>query len=129
MPDRKISSGVPHIRAMKFDVPEMVPDDPTEYLRLYDEKGNALEEWIHWDQAAGKLIKGGKPRPKKMVPTGSIKEHDYQCEDCGSSLAAVSDPSRPGLRAMACSRIDLSTAPKPEDMTVIECGRHRLDAA
>jgi hypothetical protein len=68
------------------EVAEMVPEDSIEYLQLHDEKGNPLDEWLHFDPVTQKPIKGPKPKKPKMIPTGSMKQVDLVCHDCGRQL-------------------------------------------
>lgn len=141
-----------HIRPLKPDEPEMVPEDEIEYVQLHDGKGNELNEWIHFEPGTGKAIKGPKPKTKKLIPTGSMKQVDEKCSDCGSTL--VNGTGR-NFRHMVCARINPADprfvavsgtktnakgrvvpaivplhdpgAPQPQPNTVIECGRYGLD--
>lgn len=121
-----------HIRAMKPAEPETAAEEDIQYVQLHELKGNevvAINEWVHWDPATSKMLKGPKPTAKKARPTGGMIAVDVLCADCGAHLQAGHKwptPKSEGVYYLICSRLvnlgykGLMPEPKPD--TVIECG-------
>jgi hypothetical protein len=117
----------------------MVPEDQIEYTQLYDDKDKALDEWIHFDMLTQHAVKGPKPKTKKLIPTGSMKQVELDCSDCGADLR----PSAAAEGLFVCARLHAQRldavevrdergqpallvddeAPKPKAHQVLECGR------
>lgn len=126
-----------HLRPMTPPEPEMMSEDDIAYSQLYELQGKklvALDEWVHWDPATGQAVKGPKPKPGKMVATGSLKATDLTCHDCGAHLVA----GRTEPFHLVCGRIahlltlvdkpsdGAASAPRPKKDTVLECGNVEL---